>query len=134
MFRSLTLAACLALSATGALANTEPTLPPQVAVVRSLTDLGYSIVSQGRTWLGRYWILAEKDGIRREIVIDPRTGEILRDYAAALLPEKDKERSVASSGEGNSLPEVLATGAVEPPVVNSDELILNPPLLSSPTD
>lgn len=41
---------------------------------------GFRITSRSRTWLGRVRIEATKGGLLREIVLDPSTGEILRDY------------------------------------------------------
>ncbi len=48
-------------------------------VIAQLTKLGFSNISVETTWLGRIKIVATRsDGIR-EIVLNPRTGEILRD-------------------------------------------------------
>jgi hypothetical protein len=41
---------------------------------------GFRITSRSRTWLGRVRIEASKGRLQREIVLDPSTGEILRDY------------------------------------------------------
>lgn len=49
------------------------------SVVRQLRNLGFRSIVQERTLLGRVRITARrKDGLR-EIIINPRTGEILRD-------------------------------------------------------
>lgn len=48
-------------------------------IVRELKRKGYRITEVGRTFLGRVRILATKDGGRREIIVNPVTGEILRD-------------------------------------------------------
>lgn len=48
-------------------------------LVRMLRQDGYDRVEVGRTWLGRTRIVATGDQGRREIVFNPRTGEILRD-------------------------------------------------------
>jgi hypothetical protein len=53
-------------------------------VVAALAGQGYEIVNVGRTWLGRLRVVAENGEIRREIVINPTTGEVLRDYSVAL--------------------------------------------------
>jgi hypothetical protein len=53
-------------------------------VEAALVAQGYEIVNVGRTWLGRLRVVAENDEIRREIVINPSTGEVLRDYSVAL--------------------------------------------------
>ena len=48
-------------------------------IIAQLTKLGFSNISVETTWLGRSKIVATRsDGIR-EIVLNPRTGEILRD-------------------------------------------------------
>jgi hypothetical protein len=76
MFASLLLSAALAapLAAQGI----------QDDVVEALVGQGYEIVNVGRTWLGRLRVVAENDEIRREIVINPTTGEVLRDYSVTL--------------------------------------------------
>lgn len=49
-------------------------------IVRQLRRQGYGAITQNRTWLGRTQILATRNGEYREIILDPRTGEILRDF------------------------------------------------------
>lgn len=49
-------------------------------LVSELQRLGYSDISLSRTWLGRTRIVAEGGRGRREIVLNPSTGEILRDF------------------------------------------------------
>ncbi len=51
------------------------------AWVRQLTREGYERITISRTWLGRTRILAEKGEIEREIVLNSRTGEVLRDLS-----------------------------------------------------
>ena len=75
--RSLILAAVLAISMP---------VPAQArdvvtAWVKQLSLDGYEDISIQRTWLGRTRIFAEKGELEREIVINPRTGEVLRDYS-----------------------------------------------------
>ncbi len=48
-------------------------------ILRELKLNGYRIEDVGRTFLGRVRILATKNGGRREIIVNPATGEILRD-------------------------------------------------------
>lgn len=48
-------------------------------IVKWLDKQGYTDIEVGRTLLGRARILAEKDGGQRELICNPRTGEILRD-------------------------------------------------------
>ncbi|MEM9196965.1 MAG: hypothetical protein AAGD12_03840 [Pseudomonadota bacterium] len=49
------------------------------AAITFLEEQGYEIVEVERTWLGRVQIEATRDGNRRELIINPRTGEVLRD-------------------------------------------------------
>ncbi len=51
--------------------------------VQVLESEGYSDIEIERTWLGRYRIEGERDGIEREIVLDRSTGEVLRDVSRA---------------------------------------------------
>lgn len=48
-------------------------------IVRELKRNGYRVTEVGRTFLGRVRILVTRDGGRREIIVNPVTGEILRD-------------------------------------------------------
>lgn len=81
----------------------------EAEVVALLQGLGYTILTEERTWLGRARIVAEKDGMRREVVFNPGTGEILRDYAFA--PPIDTKRDVADA----STPALVA----DPPVTGT---------------
>lgn len=56
---------------------------PAQHVVVELTQQGYSNIKVYWTWLGRLRILAHRNGGTREIVLNPRTGEILRDLWTA---------------------------------------------------
>jgi len=51
------------------------------SVMRQLRKLGYKDVSSSRTLLGRTRITARRGSEQREIVLDPRSGEILRDLS-----------------------------------------------------
>jgi hypothetical protein len=71
---------------TSLLLSLGATLPASAATVEEriaaeLQAQGYEIVEANRTWLGRLRFVAETDHIRREIVVNPGTGEILRDYS-----------------------------------------------------
>lgn len=52
-------------------------------VVRQLKSQGYRSITVTNTLLGRTRILAHKNGGTREIILNPRTGEILRDLWTA---------------------------------------------------
>lgn len=54
------------------------------AVAEQLAAQGFDRVSMQRTLLGRLRVTAESDRFRREIIIDPRTGEVLRDLLTTL--------------------------------------------------
>jgi len=57
---------------------------PADAVVRQLREQGYVEFAVTRTLLGRVRVVAlAPDGEQREIVFNPATGEILRDYSEA---------------------------------------------------
>jgi len=49
-------------------------------IVQQLKDQGFTEIEMSRTWLGRVRIEAESGTHEREIILNPRTGEILRDY------------------------------------------------------
>ncbi len=89
-WRNMVLALAVAGSLTGPAAANELT----DEVTTALVTQGYEIVQMNRTWLGRVRIVAESDEVRREIVINPYTGEVLRDYSVLLadIPEPPAER------------------------------------------
>lgn len=66
-------------------------------LLASLQAQGYVILEQGYTILGRLRIVAQNDEIRREIVVNPGTGEILRDYAVMLSKIAGGKPAMASS-------------------------------------
>lgn len=73
----------------------------QQQVVRQLRAQGYRNIRVQRTWLGRVRIVADSRLGRREIVLNPSTGAILRDY----LDRGSDGRSGSgggSSGSGSS--------------------------------
>ena len=49
-------------------------------VARQLREQGYERIETSYTWLGRLRVSAVQGEMSREIVINPNTGEILRDY------------------------------------------------------
>ncbi len=72
-----------------ALASPSAAQPASVAdqIIAMLRDQGYTEIRISRTWLGRVRILAVSDQYWREIIISPRTGEILRDYWEPVAPD-----------------------------------------------
>ena len=72
-----------------ALAATATAQDVAGSLLAQLSAQGYEVVYMQRTWLGRMRVVAENDAIRREIVFNPGTGEILRDYAVTLASLSD---------------------------------------------
>ena len=71
------------------------------SLISELQSSGYTNITERRTWLGRLRIRAVRGEYIREIIINPRTGEILRDYHFELedgLFGFEKEENVAQSG------------------------------------
>ena len=77
-------------------------------IVRQLKKQGFRSVVQERTLLGRVRILAKRKDGSREIIVNPRTGEILRDLwtpltdasvDAPVLKEVDDNDGKGSGGD-----------------------------------
>jgi len=66
------------------------TSPDRIA--REMRAEGFTRITAQRTLLGRIRIVGESDRARREVVLDPGTGVILRDYTRRLSPG-DRARS-----------------------------------------
>lgn len=80
----------------------------QDQIVTQLRDQGFEEISLNRTWLGRVRVIALRDELRRELVFNPQTGEILRDYSVILSGDDDDDDTKAprlfnpSGGGGSS--------------------------------
>ena len=59
------------------------------SVVDQLRKQGFNQIRVQRTLLGRTQIVAQGNGGRREIILNPRTGEILRDLWVTGSDSKD---------------------------------------------
>jgi uncharacterized membrane protein YgcG len=71
------------------------------AIIEQLMEQGFSDVQVSKTFLGRLRFVASAGQQRREIVINPYTGEILRDYLY----------EVTSDGRTRpSAPKIISTG------------------------
>jgi hypothetical protein len=82
-------------------------------IVKQLHTQGYTTISVERTWLGRTRILASNPEAQREIIVNPTTGEILRDFWKPLavgasaarsdrvISDSDSDDSSSSSGSGS---------------------------------
>lgn len=83
-----------------AAARTET--PDHVArLLNLLRTEGYREITYERTLLNRLRIVAELGDDRREIVVDPRTGEILRDYRTPAAGDMTRgaEDGIVRGGE-----------------------------------
>jgi hypothetical protein len=61
-------------------------------IVAQLRAQGFENIVVNSTLLGRVQILAWEDDTRREIVINPATGAILRDYWTEIDDDEDKQK------------------------------------------
>lgn len=79
----------------------------EARIVRSLRAQGYDRIRVAKTWLGRRRVVASGAAGRREIIFNPRTGEILRDLWSdpdadtSLIDRDDKDRSVTDDAGGD---------------------------------
>lgn len=78
---------------------------PVDAVIRQLESFGYRNVRVSRTLLGRMRVTGRRGQSSREIVLDPRTGEILRDLVreggGGRTPELRDDRGTSFSDDGD---------------------------------
>lgn len=70
-------------------------------LIQQLKSQGYSGITVSSTLLGRTRIIARKKGGVREIILNPRTGEILRDLWTGA-DGSQKSPTLVKSGNGNS--------------------------------
>ena len=74
---------------------------PQLAAAQSVEDQvfaqlqeqGFTVIEVRRTFLGRIRFIAESAYLYRELVINPQTGEILRDYVRDIDGDKNHDRN-----------------------------------------
>lgn len=100
---TLLLLALAGSAATSAFAEVGKTLAPAEEILTALRARGYRILEDERTWLGRQRIVAGKNGALREVVFNPGTGEILRDYSFLVDPGGgSRDLTAASAGSGNT--------------------------------
>jgi hypothetical protein len=110
-WKAWVLAACLTTSASVAAAQS-----PADAVVQQLREQGYVEFEVTRTLLGRIRVVAVAlDGTEREVVFNPATGEVLRDYSEAAdgsVAPRILDRPAERSGTpGASAPSASRGGA-----------------------
>ncbi|MCT8161860.1 hypothetical protein [Pseudoruegeria sp. SHC-113] len=76
-------------------------------ITSQLQDMGYNRIAVSRTLLGRTRIVATAPGKEREIILNPSTGEILRDHirnaerSRLIAPDGSSSGSSGSSGGGS---------------------------------
>lgn len=80
--------------------------PAEVAL--NLEADGYVVFEQRRTLLGRVMLRAERGSWLREVVIDPRTGEVLRDM---ITERGNGTTSAAPGGEARATARQIGAGA-----------------------
>lgn len=80
-----------------------------------LRQEGFRITERKRTWLGRIKIRARNGKTLREVVLDPTSGEVLRDYSEDLSTEQSRSgrrisRDDTSGGSGSGAEEPDRSG------------------------
>lgn len=71
-------------------------------IVSQLRAQGFGDILVETTWLGRTRILAERRDLRREIILNPNTGEILRDLWSSKSGGTVQIGRIGDDDEGNS--------------------------------
>ena len=118
-------------------------------LIAGLKTQGYVVLENGFTWLGRLRIVAQNAKYHREIVVNPETGEILRDYVVLLsdIPTKpvpapegasagDSDESTAASvtttTDTTDAPHTgasIVAGVTDTTKAGADELLLAEPVI-----
>lgn len=93
-------------------------------LIAHLRTLGYGEITLTFTLLGRAQIVAVSPDDTREIVLNPRTGEILRDFAQTI--ESDGVAAEAVAVDPIVLPPEIEAAAVLPPDLPPAELPPDP--------
>jgi hypothetical protein len=100
-------------------------------VFANLKAQGYVVLQQDRTWLGRIWVLARSKTVQREVVFDPTTGEILRDYAISLA-DLAAQNQIEFAGDSDDSDQG-GVGTVAPPVaVTAGDIGADPVIVATP--
>ncbi len=86
--RQMGTAVCAWLALTASLALADPVSD---GIVVQLREQGFRHITITRTWLGRVLILGYVDEGEREIVLNPNTGEVLRDYFRPKVEMADSD-------------------------------------------
>ncbi len=88
---------CLALTGAPQFAAAQSV---QDQIVAQLRNQGFTEMTLNRTWLGRIRVIAYRDDLRRELVFNPQTGEILRDYWRTIEDGDDDGPRLFNPGGG----------------------------------
>jgi len=80
-------------------------------LIAQLAEQGFSRFEVSRTWLGRVRIQAEGEGLSREVIVNPRTGEILRDLWTRDDAESTPELFDPTQSEGSDDDENVSQGS-----------------------
>ena len=99
--RKVARASLLGVLMAAALQSPTAAQAPADAIIEQLREQGYEEFTVSRTFLGRVRIVAEADGRWREIVFNPVTGEILRDFAEAVDGDVTPQIVVGPNGDGS---------------------------------
>lgn len=98
MFKQISLAVMLAFTPFVAAAQTV-----QEQIITQLTDQGFGDFEISRTFLGRVRVVTQSDQLQRELVFNPTTGEMLRDYWEPLAgSDSAPQIQLADPGGRNS--------------------------------
>jgi len=73
----------------------------QEHLIEQLKQQGASVIRISRTLLGRTRLVAKGPGYEREIIFNPRTGEILRDYWEKTAGTTERERLLNPRGHSD---------------------------------
>jgi hypothetical protein len=108
-------------------------------MVAALREQGYRILEMHDTWLGRVRVIAESDTIRRELVFNPGTGEILRDYALDLIAlaarEAEDERVRTNGNDGATTTATTAADDLRGEAdVATDNFVLPEAIVTTPDE
>lgn len=102
---------------------------PADDIIAALHSHGYRIIVQERTWLGRERVVAETANKRREVVFNPGTGEIMRDYVVALAQGDGKRDAPTAIGTAIDAKESPGAPADTPSLgvtFDQDSLVADP--------
>lgn len=107
----------------------------EAKIIASLQAQGYTIVESNYTFLGRLRLIVENGEYHREMVFNPGTGEVLRDYALPLRVYLARQNAETGDSEkrGNDDDDGAAISATAVPEAESaggaDQIIIPEPVV-----